>query len=115
MAEYQAHLQEFEDAGISVFAVSADPLEKAKETVAQTNTTFPVFYGLDPKALSEKWGTHYEERRNIFHATGYILHPDRKVLTRTASTGPVGRITAEDAIRIVKFWQVRMKEQAAQQ
>lgn len=115
MAEYQAHLKEFEDAGISVFGVSADPLDKARETVEKTNATFPVFYGLDPKALSATWGTHWEERRNIFHAAGFILHPDRTVLTRTASTGPVGRITAEDAIRIVKFWQARKQDQAAQQ
>ena len=115
MAEYQAHLKRFEDAGVSVFALSSDPLDKARETVIQTDTTFPVFYGLGPKALAEAWGTHWEARRNIFHATGFILHPDHTVLTRTASTGPVGRIAAEDAIRIVKFWQARRKEQVAEQ
>ncbi len=115
MADYQAHLKELEDTGASVFAISTDPLDKAQETVEKTGATFPVFYGVDPKALSEKWGTHYEERRGILHATGFMLHPDHKVLTRTASTGPVGRIVAEDAVRIVKFYQARAKEQAAQQ
>jgi AhpC/TSA family len=42
-AKAQARLQE---EGISVVAASTDPLEKARETVAEHSLPFPVGYGL---------------------------------------------------------------------
>ncbi len=71
--------------------------------------TVPILYGLDGPAVSKAWGSYYEERRNILHATGFILRPDHSIAVAVYSTGPVGRLTTEDVIRIVAFY----KKQAA--
>jgi len=109
LAEYQFHLGILEQAGISVFALSTDDLEHAKDTVYRAGATFPVLYGVDGPKVAATWGSFYEERRNILHATSFVLRPDRVIASATYSTGPVGRLLATDAVRIVNFY----KRQAA--
>ena len=111
LADYQAHLDDLKAAGASVVGVSTDPEEKARETVEQNNLTFPVLYGLQVPRDADPIGARYEEKRGIFHATAYILNPERKVAQACYSTGPIGRIVAEDAIGSIKFAQ----KMAAQQ
>ena len=104
MADYQFHQGILEQAGVAVFALSTDPLEKASETVAKAGATFPVLYGVDGPKTAAAWGSYYEERRNILHATCFVLRPDRTIASATYSTGPVGRLVATDAVRIVNFY-----------
>ena len=104
MADYQFHLGLLEQGGISVYALSTDDLEHAKSTVDKIGVTFPVLYGVDGPALAAAWGGYYEQRRNILHATSFILRPDRSIASATYSTGPVGRLLATDAARIVAFY-----------
>jgi peroxiredoxin len=94
-----------EENGISVFFLSTDNEEKAREMADKHSVTFPILYGMDGPAVSSAWGSYYEERRNILHATGFILRPDHVIASATYSTGPVGRLTTEDVIRIVSFYQ----------
>jgi len=84
-------------------AMSVDPLEKAQETVEGESLTFPVGYGLRAPDDAEPIGAFWEERRGIFHATNVILEGDGKILQATYSTGPIGRITAADALSYIRF------------
>lgn len=111
MADYQARLAELEAAGISVFALSTDDPEHARETVARHGVTFPVLHGVDGPAVSRAWGSYYEERRDILHATSFVVRPDHTIASATYSTGPVGRLVAGDALAIVSFY----RRQAAAQ
>ena len=104
MADYQFHLGLLEQGGISVYALSTDDLEHAKSTVDKIGVTFPVLYGVDGPALAAAWGGYYEQRRNILHATSFILRPERTIASATYSTGPVGRVTPVEAARIVAFY-----------
>ncbi len=71
----------------------------------QHGLTFPVLYGVDGPATARAWGAYYEERRNILHATGFLLSPERKVLTACYSTAAVGRIEPHDALQAIAFYQ----------
>lgn len=102
MADYQAHLNDFEEAGAGVLALSVDPLEKAKSTIEELKLTFPVAYGLEVPRDAEKIGAFWEESRRIFHATGFILDGSGTVVHACYATGPVGRIAAADALRSIK-------------
>ena len=102
MADYQAHLNDFEEAGAGVFALSVDPLEKAVGTIEELKLTFPVAYGLEVPRDAEKIGAFWEERRKIFHATDFILDGSGAVVHACYATGPIGRITAADALRSIK-------------
>jgi len=78
-------------------------LEKAKETVEQLGITFPVAYGLKVPQDAESIGAFWEERRGIFHATDFILDQGRKVVYASYSVGPLGHITARDALSVLQF------------
>jgi hypothetical protein len=70
--------------------------------VARTGATFAIAYGLKVPEDAEKVGAYWEERRGIFHATDFTLGPDRKVLQACFATGPIGRISAVDALSSIR-------------
>ena len=98
VADYQAHLEEFKAENTDIVALSVDPLDKAKEMVTKTGATFAIGYGLKVPEDADRVGAYWEERRGIIHATNFTLGPDRKVLQACFATGPIGRITAADAL-----------------
>jgi peroxiredoxin len=109
LADYQAHLDDFEKAGAGLLALSVDPVEKAQGTVEELHLTFPVAYGLEVPRDAEKIGAFWEERRKIFHATNFILDGSGAVLHASYATGPVGRIAAADALRSIQNVQADKK------
>ena len=64
--------------------------------------TIPILSGVNGPEMVEKLGVYYEERRNVLHANNFVLKGD-KIMSLTISNGPIGRITADDAIRFIKF------------
>lgn len=66
--------------------------------------TFPVFHGVDGPAMAETLGCWYEEKRNIVQPAAFIIDPQRNLMNVTYSSGPVGRLTAADALRIIGFY-----------
>jgi peroxiredoxin len=98
VADFQAHVDEFKNENIDVIALSVDPLEKAREMVERTAAAFPIGYGLKVPEDADKVGAYWEERRGIIHATDFTIDSDGKVLQACFATGPIGRITAADAL-----------------
>lgn len=101
MADFQAHLKEFQKEDVNLLALSVDPLEKAKETVQQLSLGFPIAHGLEaprdaekigafweahtllkPSSIADsvKTGTFWQERRGVIQPTGFLLDPEVKVL-----------------------------------
>lgn len=66
--------------------------------------TFPVLYGVNGPATAETLGCWYEEKRNIIQPAAFILGPQRQLLSVTYSSGPIGRLRAEDALKIIGFY-----------
>ena len=66
--------------------------------------TFPIGYGLDYLEFAAKTGAFYEVRREIIHATGFILRSDGSVVTSVYASGPIGRLWPEDCIRLIDFY-----------
>jgi peroxiredoxin len=109
LAAFQRALDRFRDEGIAVLAASTDPLEKAKETVAEHSLTFPVGYGLPLKETARVLGAFYELQRGILQATGFVVAPDRTIAIAQYSSGPIGRLVWQDILGVVQF----RKKQAA--
>jgi peroxiredoxin len=97
----------FKTENVDVVALSVDPLDKARETVEKLQLAFPVAYGLEVPRDAEKVGAFWEERRKIIHATGFILDSDKEVVDACYSIGPIGRLTAADAISHIQFFKKR--------
>jgi len=102
LADFQAHIEEFRQENTDVVALSVDPLEKAREMVEKTGATFPIGYGLKVPEAADKIGAYWEERRKIIHATNFIIDSERKVTQACFATGPIGRITALDALSSIR-------------
>ncbi len=107
MADYQTNRQAFEHEKVRLLALSADPLDKAKETVEQLKLDFPDAYGLEVPRDSDKIGAFWEERRRILHATDFVLNSEGKVMDASYSNGPIGRIVAADALSHIQFFKKR--------
>ena len=107
MADYQTNRQAFEQEKVRLLALSADPLDKAKETVEQLKLDYHVGYGLEMPRDADKIGACWEERRKIIHATNFVLDPKGKVVDASYSNGPIGRIVAADALSHIQFFKKR--------
>jgi peroxiredoxin len=102
LADFQAHAEKFMEENVDVIALSVDPLDKATEMATKVGATFPIAYGLKVPEDADKVGAYWEARRQIIHATNFIIDSDRKVTQACYSIGPIGRIVAEDALRSIQ-------------
>ena len=69
-------------------------------------------YGLEAPRDAEKIGAFWDERRKIIHATDFVLDADKKVVDASYSIGPIGRITAADALSHIQFFKKRKAQQS---
>lgn len=97
---------------IDVVGLSVDPLDKAREVVEQSGLSFPIAYGLKVPEDAERIGAWWEERRKIIQPSEFLLDAAHRVASATYSTGPVGRLKAEDVITLVRFLNSRKQQQA---
>jgi peroxiredoxin len=108
LADFQSHLEALRAEEISVLALSTDSLEKARETVEQDKIGFPVAYGLRIPDDADRIGAPFEPKRSVIQPSEFILGPDRRVIHATYSTGPIGRIRAEEALSMIGFVKARL-------
>ena len=87
---------------MTIIAASVDSEADTQALVEALNLTYSVGYGLSYLDVSEKTGAFYEVRREILHATSFILNKDGTVAHAVYSTGPIGRITVDDALRMTE-------------
>ncbi len=104
MADFQEHYQEFESEQIKVIAASVDPIEKVKELADKLGITYPAGYGLIAEEVSKMTGAYYEKEKKYLHATDFLLRPEGTIVVASYSTGPIGRFTAKDVLKLVKFY-----------
>lgn len=102
MADFQARIHDFSKLDCKLAAASTDAEPEARKTVAEHALTFPVAFGADAVALGGLTGAFWEERRRCLQATGFILKGDGTVAQALYSTGPIGRYTAAEALKILE-------------
>jgi len=83
-----------------------DSLDKAQE-VAE-GLSFPVGWGVE-RALGDKLGAFWEERRNFMQPTEFIVRKDGRIISSTYSSSPVGRTDPAEALTLLKFLASRAK------
>ena len=106
MDGFNEQLQTLDALGAKVIAATAESLEKAQEVAA--NIDFPVAYGVTREQVDQV-GAWWEDRRQIIHATSFVLNGSGKVLSATYSTGPIGRVEGIDAVRYIEFQEKQKK------
>jgi peroxiredoxin len=113
LLDYQVQVELFKKLDIMVVAASADPPEKAAETVQQLNLTYPIGCGLDAKAVAARIGAYYDENLTppYLHATGFLLRPSGKVLNAVYSCRAIGRLTPQEVTSLVEIVRSREAQQ----
>lgn len=99
MAGFEKHREELASLGVKTVAASADTLDKAQEVARET--AFPIAYGVT-RELADTLGAWWEPRRGIVQPAEFIVGADRKIIASSYSSGPLGRIAAADAVRLVR-------------
>ncbi len=89
-----------DELGVTIYAVSVDNKEQATE-VRDKGLTFPVAYGATEadKDLIGAWWS--EERGGYIQPAEFLLGRGGTVLGAMYASGPVGRMGADEAIRLI--------------
>ena len=93
-----------DERAIGLVAASVDSEEDTRELIDSLGITFSMGYGLDYLEFAAKTGAFYEIRREIIHATGFILRQDGTVATSGFASGPIGRLWVDDCLRVIDFY-----------
>ncbi len=94
-------MEEFRKRDVTVVAASVDTLEDARNIVETERLIFSVGYGMDARQVSAATGAFFEEEKGYLHATGFLIKPDGLVTNAVYSTGSIGRLRAEDSLRVI--------------
>jgi peroxiredoxin len=100
LAAWEAKKPELDALDATIYAVSTDSLEQARE-VAGTGLSFNVAYGAakeDGELVGAWWG---EEHDGFIQPTEFLLGRGGVVLGAMYASGPVGRIGADEAVRLI--------------
>lgn len=100
---------EFKAADISLYAISADPQEKAETEVAECGWKFPVGYGLSPEQMREL-GLYISDPRSPqetdrpFSEPGlFVLNPDGNAQIIDISNAPFARPDLKSLLKGLQF------------
>lgn len=102
MDGYEQHRSKLESLGARIAAASVDVGEDAKKVAAGVG--FPVLQGVN-RELADRIGAWWEEKRGIIQPSEFLLDAEGKVMAATYSTGPIGRIAAQDAVSLIEFYE----------
>ena len=100
---------ELESLGATIYAASVDPLEQAQEVVNR-GLTFPIAYGVT-RGESALFGAWWEEERGYIQPSEFLLGRGGVVLGAMYASGPVGRMGADEAVRLITNRERRRREQ----
>ena len=98
------------EAGVGyILAASVDTGEKAREVA--DGLDFPVAEGVT-REQADALDAWWEDRRSIIQPSEFVLDREGRVVTSTYSSGPIGRMDAEDVAKLVAFHERRRREAA---
>ena len=95
--------------GATIYAASVDSLEQAREVVNR-GLTFPVAYGTT-REESEILGTWWESERSFIQPAEFLLGRGGVALGSMYASGPVGRMSADEAVRLITTRERRRRDQ----
>ena len=110
MAEWEANKAALEELGTTITAVSVDNQANAQE-VKDRGLSFTVAYGAtkaDGDLIGSWWS---EDRGGYIQPSEFLLGRGGTVLGAMYASGPVGRMGADEAIRLITNRENRRREE----
>jgi peroxiredoxin len=103
LAGFQRAGAKLAEAGIKVVALSVDGEAKTRGTIEKFKLSFPVGHSADADEIASITGAYTNKSPRYLQATGFLLTLDGKILNAVYSSGPLGRLVAEDVIGMVTY------------
>ena len=96
----------------SIYAISVDSLEHATEVVEKHGLTFTMAYGATKEnadAIGAWWASDHHGEYN--QPVEFLLGRGGVVLGSMYASGPVGRMGADEAVRMINYRENMRREQ----
>jgi peroxiredoxin len=103
LAGFQRASEKLAETGIKVVALSVDDEATTIGTIEKLKLGFPVGHSADAEKLASVIGAYTNDNPRYLQATGFLLAPDGQILNAAYSSGPIGRLVAEDVVSIVAY------------
>jgi alkyl hydroperoxide reductase subunit AhpC len=104
LVDFAVHAGPLKELGVRVAAASVDPIDNVRSLKEGLRVGFPMYAEVDAAAVSAATGAHiYTGKKTYLHATGFLVNPEGTVINAVYSTGPIGRFTASEILRKVRF------------
>lgn len=100
---FQRASDKLAEAGIRVVAMSVDDEATTAATIEKFKLSFPVGHSVDPDHVAAITGAYTNSAPRYLQTTGFVLAPDGTILNAVYSSGPIGRLVAEDVIGMVTY------------
>jgi len=103
LAGFERAGEKLAEAGIKVVALSVDDEVTTRATIEKRRLSFPVGHSADVEQVAAVTGAYTNQSPRYLQTTGFLLTPDGKVANAVYSSGPIGRLVAEDVIGMVTY------------
>jgi peroxiredoxin len=103
LAGFQRASEKLAATGIKVVALSVDDEATTAGTVEKHKLSFPVGHSADLDKVAAITGAYTNDSPRYLQTTDFLLAPDGKILNAVYSSGPLGRLVAEDVIGMVTY------------
>lgn len=108
LAEWQSAKKELEQLGVTVYAASVDTPDQATEVVTKNNLTFTMIHSVEKRqteSIGVWWGTDHHGEYS--QPAEFLLDANGKILGSLYASGPIGRMSVSEAIKMIKFTEMR--------
>ena len=103
LAGFQRASEKLAEAGIKVVALSVDDEATTVGTIEKFKLSFPVGHSASAEKVASITGAYTNYSPRYLQTTDFLLAPDGKILNAVYSSGPIGRLVAEDVIGMVTY------------
>jgi len=103
LAGFQRASEKLAETGIKVVSLSVDDEATTKGTIEKFKLRFPVGHSADAGRIAAVTGAYTNDSPRYLQSTGFLLDPNGHVLNAVYSSGPIGRLVAEDVIGMVAY------------
>lgn len=103
LAAFQRASGKLAETGIKVVALSVDDEPTTVGTIEKHKLSFPIGHSADADKVAAITGAYTNAEPHYLQTTGFLLDPEGRVLNAVYSSGPIGRLVAEDVIGMVAY------------
>ena len=113
MVDFESNAGLLSDLGVSVIAASVDDEAATQRLIDGLRIGYVRMVShLDGEKVAEDTGAFLQRGdRTFLHATGFLLDPSGAISQSVYSSGPIGRFTANDVLKKVRFEQHKTREE----